>query len=467
MGTVWEIDFSVVVGENDISPWIISMEYRTSLCRPIGEMSIVIAPFIDYNINPYEDIVITIDGTKVFTGHTQSVIKARRPTTQTLECEDTLAKVRDTYSTDIALESTGQSIGYWVGQFLSMSNVNYSVGGTGPASPIRTWGIINAYDAILSLLKYTNWQINVDADGQINIQSHGIDEDNAIELNKILEYEHYTSDHWLRNRAVILGRTEEASVILDNYVAELEDETRAAIFASGDIIWPGSAYLMAWYMLNEFSTPWDVITVTIPGDINIRLGETVHITEDWESTDRYGLVTSWKWSLDAKNGYTCTITIDEKCPAFWLSDIEPTVLYCSTDGEGVWKTYNDGTNWFDISGEELTGQAAYVKDIHVVKGTSPTASDDIVWAATLGGIFKTDIGMNPWTNMTEEYMDITAQNIDWWGVLTNPIDSDKVYCLGNAVSGMIGDTTKYIIYMYISEDGGDTWTSYSVNPYDL
>jgi len=167
-----------------------------------------------------------------------------------------------------------------------------------------------------------------------------------------------------------------------------------------------------------------------------------------------------------------TITLDERCWAFWISDRRPSILYCATEGAGVWKTYDDGENWQDISGSDLNeGLPSYVKAIHVVKGESIIGTDDTVWAATLGGIFKTETGSSPWTNMTEEYMDSTAQYIDWWGVLCGPANPEKVYCVGNytaSASNLPGIgyiPSRGVIYMYISEDNGLTWSSYVVNDY--
>lgn len=458
------ISFQVLISGQDETEYIVDMAFKASLCNPIGQLEITIAPDIDRDILPYEPVRVLLEGTRVFTGYAQTHIQARRPTTQRLLCEDALAKVRDSWNTNLTWESHGtESITYWIERFLNIADVNYTITGGGPPAPAKVWGPTNCYEAIKGLLKYINWQMAVNPSGTIKIETFEVNESAAITVDEIINYEHYRSDHWLRNRAIVIGRTPEASVILDIDVPELGGEIRSAIFASGEIIWPGTAYLMAWYMLNEFSTPWDVITVDIPGNPGIRLGSTVHITENWEGTDRYGLVTSWQWRLNETDGYVVNLTIDEKCPSFWLADNEPNILYCSTDGEGVWKTYNNGKNWFDISGDDLVGTASYVKDIHVIKGLSPIGTDDVIWAATLGGIYKAEMGGNPWTNITENMLDDRASHMDWWGVLTEPGDADKVYCLGN----YLVDSVRYTIYMYISSNNGETWSSYPVNPYDF
>jgi len=457
------ISFQVLINGEDESQYIVDMAFKAGLCNPIGQLEITIAPEIGRDILPYETVQVYLEGTKVFTGYAQTHVQARRPVRQSLFCEDALAKVRDSWNTDLTWESHGtESITYWMEKFLDIADVSYTTPGGGPPAPAKVWGPTNCYEAIKGLLRYVNWQLAVNASGTINIKLYNINEGQAITVDEIANYEHFQSDNWLRNRAIVIGRNQEASVILDADVPELGNEIRSAIFASGEIIWPGTAYLMAELMLNEFSDPWDTITVDTPGNPNIRIGSTVHITENWEGTDRYGLVTSLQWRLNESEGYVTNLTIDEKCPSFWLSDKEPNILYCSTDGEGVWKTHNNGKNWFDISGEELVDAASYVKDIHVLKGESFIGTDDTIWAATLGGIFKTETGTNPWTDMTENMMDTRSPYMDWWGVITDPGDADIVYCLGN----YLADTIHYAIYVYVSKNNGETWTSYPVNPFD-
>jgi hypothetical protein len=266
---------------------------------------------------------------------------------------------------------------------------------------------------------------------------------------------------------------------LDRYIAEIAGEVRAAIVASPDIIWPGTAYALAEIVLNEFSTPLDMIVLECPGNPEINLGDTVYVSDSWEGHSRYGKVTGVQWHINERDGYKMTLSLDERCPSFWMMDIEPEILYCATEGAGVWRSNDDGNNWYDISGDELSsGLPSYVKDIHVIKGISLIGSDDTIWAATLGGIFKTETGAYPWTNITENYMDTRAQEMDWWGVQVGPLDHDKIYCLGNSSEGatrlidedgnLLGTIPAHSsIWMYISLDGGETWNSYRVNEYSF
>lgn len=475
---LWDINWQFIIGEEDLTDYVISIHYKSSLCAPACTMEVVLAPNMERDVIPYETVVIYIDDVLVFTGYTQKEIMARRPVAQTVECEDSIAKVRDTWNYDQYLEANGESTNYWISYFLNLSGVSSSVQGGGPPIPPKRWGVINAYQAIAGMLKLVNWTMCVRPDGVVEVQYHGKNEATAIPV-KHTSWERVIDDSWLRNRAVVLGRNEESSVIVDNDVPEIAGEIRSAIVASPDIIWPGTAYAMANLILNEFSTPLDQIVVECPGNPYINLTDTVYVSDSWEGHSRYGKVTGLQWQINAKDGYKMVLSLDERCPSFWMADIEPIILYCALEGGGVWKTYNDGLSWFDISGEDLnSGLPSYVKDIHVIKGLSLIGSDDTVWAATLGGIFRTTTGADPWTNITEEYMDTRAQGMDWWGVRVGPVDHDKIYCLGNSPDGAtrVIDTEGNVlgtlparssIWMYISLNGGETWNSYPVNSYDF
>lgn len=459
--SIWTTNFQVTIGGHDLSSEIVSMHGKTSLCNPTGQIDIEVKPNLSEDIDPYESVVIYIDGTKVFTGFTQTVTKSRMPHNQTITCSDPMIKVNDTYFTTV-YTSHGENISYWIKKFLDLSGVGYQVSdGGAPTPPDKTWAYTSARDAIVDLLRLENWQIKVDPDGVINVQAFPLDTSNPrFTLDELLSFERHKSDSYWRNRAVVIGRNEESSVVQDQSIPQLGDEIRAAVVASPDIIWRGTAHTMAALILNEFSRPLDIITVEIEGEPTIHVGDSARVVESWSDTDETYLVTAVDWRIDA-SGYVTTVTLNERCPSFWLADREPEILYCATEGYGVWKTYNDGVSWFDISGEDLnSGQPSYAKDIHVIKGESLVGTDDTVWAATLGGIFKTETGADPWTHITEEYMDSQAQAMDWWGVQTEPLEANKVWCVGNYYNNT---QRRNEIWMYKSQNGGETWSKYWVN----
>ncbi len=328
--SIWIINFLVTGDGNDLSEYVVKMEYKCSMCSPGGHLELEVAPDQPYTLESYQDIVVYINDVKVFTGYTQNNVKARLPTQQSIFSEDAISKVRDTWNTDPDLESRGEPIEYWLTQFFIMSKVDYIVTSGGPPTPAKVFGITNVLSEVRNLMKYVGWQIVVDEDNIVQVQNFALDEDEAIDVN-ILSYERILNDHWLRNRAIVLGRNEEASVILDSYVEAIDGETRTAIVASPEIVWPGTAYLMAWYILNEFSTPWDVRTIECTGNPNIRIAKTVHVVHNWNDDNHYGLVTSLRWTINKDTGYTMQVTLDEKCPSYWLSDSIPNILYCATE----------------------------------------------------------------------------------------------------------------------------------------
>ena len=474
--TLWPIDFQVTLDGNDFTEYVIEIEFKTSICNPGSGLEISIAPEIDREIVPYEDVVIYIDGTKVFTGYTQNNIRARQPTSQVIYCEDAIAKVTDTWNTDMFLESRGETIGHWIKYFLNLSQVSSSVSGAGAPAPPKVFGIVQAFSAITELMRLDAIQMTVDADGQVVVKNHAIDEDSAITVDDILSWERETNDFRLRNRSVVFGYGPEQTVDVMSYVPELNDngEIRTMILASPDIYWPGTAHGLANMALTMFGTPSDILTFDCPGDPDIRAGSTVIVADQWGDWSRTGLVTSLSWRVSEDVGYIMTITLDEKCAGFWVADTRPTILYAATEGAGVWKSFDD-TNWSDISGEEL--ENAYARDLAVIKGESIIGTDDTVWVAATHGIFKTETGTSPWTNMTEN-MDGRAASVEWSGVIVHPGTPEEVYCLGNYASGPtklydIGGAyittlpARTVIYMYITYDNGETWNRYTVNNYTV
>jgi photosystem II stability/assembly factor-like uncharacterized protein len=120
---------------------------------------------------------------------------------------------------------------------------------------------------------------------------------------------------------------------------------------------------------------------------------------------------------------------------------DPETMYVGTYAGGVIKSVDGGRNWFEVNGLRHDGD--------VLGNSYGTALDpanpDIMYATTIGGVFKTTNGGETWRfigqGVFQHLREIAADP-------TNPL---RLY-LG-------GDSTAF----YLSEDGGDTWTPVSLD----
>ncbi len=115
---------------------------------------------------------------------------------------------------------------------------------------------------------------------------------------------------------------------------------------------------------------------------------------------------------------------------------DPETMYVGTYAGGVIKSLDGGRNWSEINGIRHQGDV-----LANSYGTALDPSDpDTMYATTIGGVFKTTNGGETWEFIGQGVF----QHLRQIGI--DPTDPDRLYLGGDS------------LYIYTSDDGGDSWT---------
>lgn len=422
----------LIVDGNDISSYVTSVERRQSVCNPVGEATVGLSSNLPNRINTFEDVEIYENGTKVFTGYTTCVVKARMPVKATLTCSDVLVKAKQTWLSGEYV-SNGESVKYWVRKFLNKSKIDkksLEKGASYQVYPGFGWSHMTAFEAILQTLQMCPFQIYANRDGRVKLTR--LDKSEPVKtIDSYISYERTRNDGWIRNRAVVMGYDDlSADVVWPN--PYLPGEVRTVAVATGEIYNAALAYQIAEEMLYEFKNPWDVKVVTIPGDPDLEVGQTIHFKDQWSGYESNCVIVSLNSLYEAET-YQTELSLDERCPNFWGWDNPPPefmTMYCATWGRGVWKSINSGRNWDQTNLGDL-----YVYDIEVT-------TEDRVWAACFDGVYYTYTGGDDWTKQSmgaptdlRAGEAITEADLYWVSIQSGNFNSNLTYALAGVVGG--------------------------------
>lgn len=437
------------VGGDDFSEYVIESSRELSLCSPIGTLEVMLSAYLPRDIDPYENVEFYENGTLVFTGDTYTAAKSRLPIELKLTCYDKLHRTKDRWFSD-AYISNGETVAHWVKKFLKLAGIN-SID-VGDLTDYRVyvgygWDHMNCFEAIMSTLKMTPYQIFCDSTGTIKIEQALRGGDLQHTINSYTDYERKKSDSWIRNRVVVFGNGFTASDVENNDYL-FPGEIRTTAIGTGQIHSLGLAYSLVDDMMQVFSTPLDVKIVGIEGDPSIYIGDVVHFTDSWTGYDKEDCVVTSLTSEYTASGYTMQVTLDEKCTNFWGWDLPPvpppSPLYASTWGAGVYITRDYAQSW----------QATNLGSKYVYAISVPT--DEEVWAACESGVYYTEDEGENWEKQTmgtpsaqRDGESISEADLYFVGVETY---MDEVYCLA-------GEDASRGIWMYKSEDKGENWTN--------
>lgn len=426
------------IGGTDFSNYVVSTNRTNSICKPIGKLSVLLAPDLPKPISIYEVVEFYENGTKVFTGYTMEALKARLPIESELTCNDVLVRTEDTWL-DTNYISYGESVAHWIGFFLQLSgitNVDIGVGSDRFVYEGFGWQYISAWDAIVQTVQVCPYQIMADRNGQVKLVSL-IKSTPVATISNYIEYSRTRSDSWLRNRAVVIGATPLAA---DRFRSNpyLPDEVRTAVVATGAIHNQNTADWLAYELLDCFAVPLDIKTILVEGNPIYEIGQTINFTDTWSGYSGDCIITSIEANYDSE-GYRVQLTLDEKCPNFWGWDKIPHILYCGTWGHGVYKSGDSGGSW---STAGLAGK--YINALYLVSETS-------LWAACKDGVYYTENSGDSWTKYTmgDPNEEIEEAELDWVDIVVENMNQDTTYVLAGAYN---------LAWLYYTNNHGTTWT---------
>lgn len=412
-----QLNFQLIIDGTDLTDYVVNCSREHNLCDPIASLNLVLAPDLPINIEPYQDTVLYEDNTKVFTGYTQDSAKARMPNSFNVLCRDVLTRAQDTWMSSETV-ANGEPVTAWIRHFLNkagLKKVITQVREEYAVYPGYGWGISTAWDAILSCLQMSPYQIYAGADGIIYIIQRNRNATPSHTIVDYIDYERTRNDFWIRNRAVVYGNGFVTDISESNpYI--LPGESRAAIVATGQIYYDGTAAAIANKMLEEFREPFDVKVILLEGSPDYKLGQVVSFTDPFTGYNKDDcIITGISTELNSVSGYTTEITLDEKCISFWGWDQEPPDppphIYVGMSDSGVYKT-----EWDFISPDTwgsyntgLSGSALTVYDIKI------SDRNGVMWLATAGGLYKRLTNDDTWLNvplpLTDSGLSVTPISI--------------------------------------------------------
>jgi len=404
--------------------------------------------------SPYDEVVITEDGTKTFTGYMANVGHSRMPPARVINCQCPLKKVNDYWFTSF---STGGSlVPTLIDNIMTEVGVSYSINDsyTYPTAE-QEWANTSAMDVFRSLLTMAGWQAYSDADGVIQI---GVLDRGSVDhaFTDLINVESARDDSWIRNAIAVYGAP---GISTKQYGTGYEAFERAGAFANPLIGTTTAAIDVAAKALDLFNSELHVVRAEVVGDPDVRIGQTASVTESFtELSTHIDVITTLRSSMSTK-GYMLDVTMGERCPTIWgFGAIQ--YLYAATGGSGVYRSEDYGSTFTaanGMGGGALFGDALYVNAIEVDASSRLT-----VWAATRDGIYRTlDGGQSTWSYMDPGDLELytggsmSSGSVVWYDVDQNELQPSDLYFIGTD-----HDSQESWIVKYVSTSG--SWANWNI-----
>ena len=410
-----------VIGGDTYS--VANVDVKYSVCKHKGSALFEMDFRELSNINTFDTVVISADGTTMFTGFVDSIEYGNFPYSLSITAVSQLVKVERTWFAREYI-SSGQSAASWIGTFMGLAQISgtdVSVGAT-IVYEGHSWSFSTCMEAILNLCQLTNSRLYSTRTGTVAVKPTNT---SGVADYTVTNYESLDivfSTAVTRNKARVFGTDgimAEASGANSYLVA---GEERTIAISSGLIRTQATAARIASELMANFNVPMQVYSFTVEGQPQLSLNDYIV----YGSVG--GAITSLRHLYNDEKFIT-EITIGEICPSFFGIDIIGyPYLYLSTVSNGVWKSSEDGLVWTDISGATLAG--ATVPAIHW---------DGIyLWAITSTGVYRGN-GEGTWTScnilstyyVTKAHIDyvIEKANLELIDIISNYSNSSRIYVL--------------------------------------
>lgn len=325
---------TITIAGNDVSTDFISLSTEQDICRLAQTCEIELkATSGGHAYNPWDTLVVAINGTNRLTGYVEDATKSRG--SYTVLGMDEMKRAIDTFITDEVRVEEELDAGYWIDYWLTEVGITTSgsveTGRTVPPTlPDEDgWLYIGVGDIILGCLGYAGggYVVIIDGDGVARVEEKVIESPlYTFDSSNTLAFSRSEDDSWYRDRAVVFGTTSgswddgtwvpgETTV-----VAESPDSPptypRTVALSSSYIQSQTAADDLADDILDFFDEYLDVKRCEIVGDENVWLGQTAIVDDAWTDYRAWGLITSIETTVDS-GGFKQLVSLDEKCGFVW------------------------------------------------------------------------------------------------------------------------------------------------------
>jgi len=461
------MEATVTIGGVNCSSYIVFVNRHHGICQMVSEPEIGLDPTWNQAFSPYDEVIITENGTKVFTGFVANIGHSRMPPTRAINCQCPLKKVRDYWLT--SFETGGSTVPTLIDSLMTTVGVSYSINDSYDyPTAEEEWMNTSVMDVFKSLLTMAGWQAYSDPDGvvQIGQLKKGSPSHTFNEGDNLINVESARDDSWIRNAIAIYGAP--GISVKKSRVVKYAGFERAGAFANPHIGTVALAEELAIKALEEFDSPLFVVKAQVLGDPDVQIGHTASVTDTFTNLYEHADIITTVRSSMSTDGYVLDVTLGERCPTIWGFSVEPGLLYAATAGSGVYASGNYGDLWEAVNGitagSILTGDALHV---NAVEANYLDPYD--VWAGTDDGLYRSRNG----GRLSWEWQDLGGTLVDWSGGSFNTdevavrvkaidqdeLDTERVYFLVQVFTS--GSVSDYYQDWTVSYSGG-SWTSWEV-----
>ena len=357
---------SVVIGGNDVSSSIISLTTEQDICRVAQTFEVALKPTLATSFDPWDSVVIAINGTNRLTGYVNEVVKGRVPTEFVVRGMDKMKLALDMFvpntwtsgsylSEDVEVIGEPQDAGWWIDFWLGEAGITSSGSvETGSTVPVDTenplvWTYTAVSDIIQECLGYAGggYTVIVDGSGVAQIAAKTIGGGTTHSLTSTLAFSRSEDDSWLRDRAVVFGATSGSAPVVVEKPDDPSACTKAVALSSDLIKTEARAEEIAEAILDFFDDTLDIKRCEVVGDENVWLGHTASVSDSWTGYSGRGLITSIETSVDDR-GFRQLVSVDEKCGFVWgwgIAVLYSHISYRDYDNDNLKYAYQSASSW--------------------------------------------------------------------------------------------------------------------------
>jgi len=322
---------TVTISGNDVSSDVRSLTTEQDICSVAQTCTILLdATSGTHAYDPWDTLVVAINGTNRLTGYVVDAVKGRQG--YTVQGIDEMKLALDWFITDEVRVDADYDAGWWINYWLELVGITTSgsveTGRNVPPTPEdgEGWIYITVAEIIKQCLSYAGggYIVVIDGDGVAQIKEKTIG--SSSHTLSPIEFSRSQDDSWLRDRAVVFGTTSGSWVdgtwvpgdvtVVGEKPDTPPDLPNTVVISSDFITSQGAADDLAQDLLDFFDENLDIKRCLVAGDESIWLADSATVSDSWSGYSGTGLVTSIDTAVDDR-GFRQHVSLDEKCGFVW------------------------------------------------------------------------------------------------------------------------------------------------------